>query len=44
LQTEKRDTLIAIEKKYQKKWQEDRVFQPVRRASRLDFALHADES
>lgn len=26
-QTEKRDTLIAIEKKYQKKWQEDGVFQ-----------------
>lgn len=27
LQTEKRDTLIAIEKKYQKKWEEDGVFQ-----------------
>ncbi|CAM1503990.1 Fc.00g015810.m01.CDS01 [Cosmosporella sp. VM-42] len=26
--TEKRDTLIAIEKKYQKQWQDDRVFQP----------------
>ncbi|KFY14452.1 hypothetical protein V491_06047 [Pseudogymnoascus sp. VKM F-3775] len=26
--TEKRDSLIAIEKKYQKKWQEDAVFQP----------------
>jgi leucyl-tRNA synthetase len=26
-QTEKRDTLIAIEKKYQSKWQEDGVFQ-----------------
>ncbi|KUJ13558.1 leucyl-tRNA synthetase-like protein [Mollisia scopiformis] len=26
--TEKRDTLIAIEKKYQKKWQEDGVFEP----------------
>lgn len=26
--TEKRDTLIAIEKKYQKKWAEDGVFQP----------------
>lgn len=28
LQTEKRDTLIAVEKKYQRKWQEDGVFQP----------------
>jgi leucyl-tRNA synthetase len=28
VQTEKRDTLIAVEKKYQKKWQEDGVFQP----------------
>src|SRR5436190_20004082 len=27
VQTEKRDTLIAIEKKYQKKWQEDGIFQ-----------------
>src|SRR4051812_27016161 len=27
-QTEKRDTLIAIEKKYQAKWQKDGVFQP----------------
>ncbi|KAI9049734.1 hypothetical protein LZ554_005886 [Drepanopeziza brunnea f. sp. 'monogermtubi'] len=26
--TEKRDTLIAIEKKYQKKWEADGVFQP----------------
>ncbi|KAI5467015.1 hypothetical protein BGZ63DRAFT_410109 [Mariannaea sp. PMI_226] len=26
--TEKRDTLITIEKKYQKKWQEDAIFQP----------------
>ncbi|KAH6891236.1 hypothetical protein B0T10DRAFT_547577 [Thelonectria olida] len=26
--TEKRDTLIAIEKKYQQKWQEDGIFQP----------------
>ena len=26
--TEKRDSLIAVEKKYQKKWQEDGVFQP----------------
>ncbi|KFY06639.1 hypothetical protein V492_07888 [Pseudogymnoascus sp. VKM F-4246] len=26
--TEKRDSLIAVEKKYQKKWQEDAVFQP----------------
>ncbi|KAM6536876.1 cytosolic leucyl tRNA synthetase [Fusarium falciforme] len=26
--TEKRDSLIAIEKKYQEKWQQDRVFQP----------------
>jgi leucyl-tRNA synthetase len=28
LQTEKRDSLIAIEKKYQAKWQEDGVFEP----------------
>ncbi|OBT69571.1 leucyl-tRNA synthetase [Pseudogymnoascus sp. 23342-1-I1] len=26
--TEKRDSLIAVEKKYQKKWQDDAVFQP----------------
>lgn len=26
--TEKRDSLIAIEKKYQQKWEEDKVFQP----------------
>ncbi|KZF19842.1 leucyl-tRNA synthetase [Xylona heveae TC161] len=26
--TEKRDTLIAIEKKYQQKWAEDKVFEP----------------
>jgi Leucyl-tRNA synthetase len=25
--TEKRDTLIAIEKKYQKKWEEEHVFE-----------------
>lgn len=28
IQTEKRDALIAFEKKYQKKWEEDGVFQP----------------
>ena len=27
-QTEKRDALVAIEKKYQKKWKEDGVFEP----------------
>jgi leucyl-tRNA synthetase len=27
-QTEKRDSLVAIEKKYQQKWEEDKVFQP----------------
>jgi leucyl-tRNA synthetase len=26
-QTEKRDSLIAVEKKYQQKWEEDRVFE-----------------
>ncbi|CZR52502.1 probable leucine--tRNA ligase, cytosolic [Phialocephala subalpina] len=38
--TEKRDTLIAIEKKYQKKWQEDGVFQP-NAPSTSDIPLHS---
>jgi len=40
LQTEKRDTLIAIEKKYQAKWQEDGVFQP-NAPSTSEIPLHS---
>ena len=39
-QTEKRDTLIAIEKKYQAKWAEDGVFQPDA-PSISDIPLHS---
>ncbi|KAI5302366.1 hypothetical protein KEM56_000752 [Ascosphaera pollenicola] len=38
--TEKRDTLIAIEKKYQKKWQEDKVFE-VNAPSTDEVPLHS---
>ncbi|KAG0646318.1 Leucyl-tRNA synthetase [Hyphodiscus hymeniophilus] len=38
--TEKRDTLIAIEKKYQTKWQEDGVFQP-NAPSTTEVPLHS---
>ncbi|KZZ97013.1 leucyl-tRNA synthetase, cytoplasmic [Ascosphaera apis ARSEF 7405] len=38
--TEKRDTLIAIEKKYQKKWQEDKVFE-VNAPSTEEVPLHS---
>lgn len=40
MQTEKRDTLIAIEKKYQKKWEEDGVFQP-NAPSTTEIPLHS---
>ena len=39
-QTEKRDSLIAIEKKYQEKWQADRVFQSDA-PSTSDIPLHS---
>lgn len=39
-QTEKRDSLILIEKKYQKKWEEDGVFQPDA-PSTEDIPLHS---
>ncbi|KAI9852077.1 MAG: cytosolic leucyl tRNA synthetase [Thelocarpon superellum] len=38
--TEKRDTLIAIEKKYQTQWAEDRVFEPDA-PSTADIPLHS---
>lgn len=38
-QTEKRDSLITIEKKYQQKWEEDRVFE-VGSSSCLSHSRH----
>ena len=40
LQTEKRDSLIAIEKKYQEQWQKDGVFQP-NAPSTTEIPLHS---
>jgi leucyl-tRNA synthetase len=39
-QTEKRDSLIAIEKKYQQKWEEDGVFES-NAPSNADIPLHS---